>query len=186
MEPRWSSPAPAQPGADSAGRGSSNNREAGGVRPFGAFDPIHLVHVNLFFHCFRHPTLNLTFLQDPDRPPVPEPRDQSISALSNPAQQNPTGLSLYPRPATPKYTSFLSLPHPARTGPHYPASFPTRDSAHDNTLRRVTMPVSIEELDATVRAFYEGRGEQVCALSSGRPANRPAELAVKELGQTDC
>jgi hypothetical protein len=24
------------------------------------------------------------------------------------------------------------------------------------------MPVSIEELDATVRAFYEGRGEQVC------------------------
>jgi hypothetical protein len=23
------------------------------------------------------------------------------------------------------------------------------------------MPVSIEELDATVRAFYEGRGEQV-------------------------
>jgi hypothetical protein len=25
------------------------------------------------------------------------------------------------------------------------------------------MPVSVEELDATVRAFYEGRGEQVPA-----------------------
>ena len=26
------------------------------------------------------------------------------------------------------------------------------------------MSMSIEELDATVRAFYEGRGETVCSL----------------------
>ncbi len=31
------------------------------------------------------------------------------------------------------------------------------------------MPVSIEELDATVRAFYEGRGEQVSSQSATRP-----------------
>lgn len=38
---------------------------------------------------------------------------------------------------------------------------------------RATMPVSIEELDATVRAFYEGRGEQV--NTNRRSSPRPCE-----------
>ncbi len=38
------------------------------------------------------------------------------------------------------------------------------------------MPVSIEELDATVRAFYEGRGEQV--FSPSRSGSRAVAVKV--------
>jgi hypothetical protein len=46
------------------------------------------------------------------------------------------------------------------------------------------MPVSIEELDATVRAFYEGRGEQVTMArdswrSNSITDNRPLRNSKK-------
>jgi len=54
-------------------------------------------------------------------------------------------------------------------------------SNHD-VSGRATMPVSIEELDATVRAFYEGRGEQVTLVRDSRRRNtstddRPLRIA---------
>jgi len=40
------------------------------------------------------------------------------------------------------------------------------------------MSMSIEELDATVRAFYEGRGETVCSIQTYGIMNKPNLLTL--------
>ena len=53
------------------------------------------------------------------------------------------------------------------------------------------MSLSIEELDATVRAFYEGRGETVCShtafcsLQHGTEANKPFSAAKASSGDAE-
>lgn len=100
------------------------------------------------FPCFRHSTLSTLSVLFP-RPSPPSPTPRTFSDFPTPRSRATHARSTSPAPTdSPSCTLALTR-------------LPACPWGFDDTAGRATMPVSIEELDATVRAFYEGRGEQV-------------------------